>query len=235
VAPPGTPRPRPQGWWYLVPAALVVLASVACVVALVRGFGDARDAGLDASAAAPGVDQTLTITKTGGYTLAYSGPVIVSSEAQQEQLADDLELSIVPSDGGAALELRPYEGLNDFEQEGQQYVPLLTVRFEEEGDYVLRSSTMSGVDLQRAALVVSESPWRKLRSGAERAVLLLVVGFALAILVTVILARTRGRSKAAIRALAPPPSAWPPPSHWGGPPPGGWSPGPGAPPGWPPR
>jgi hypothetical protein len=209
-----------------------VLASVACVVALVRGFGDARDAGLDASAAAPGVDQTLTINETGGYTVAYSGPIIVTSTAEQEELAEDLQLAIVPADGGEALPLRPYEGLNDLEQDGQQYVPLLTVRFEESGDYVLRSSSTSGVDRERAALVVLESPWGKLRSGAERAVLLLVVGFALAILVTVILARTRGRAKAAIRALAPPPSAWPRPSPWGGPPAGGGS---GGQPGWPPR
>jgi hypothetical protein len=244
VLPPGQ-RVRPVGWWYLVPVVLAIAACTLCVVAVVRGFGDARDAGLEASAAAPGVDQTLTITDTGGYTLAYSGPIIVRSTSEQEQLADALQLSIVPAGGGEALPLQAYDGLNDLQQDGQQYVPLLTVRFEQTGDYVLRSSSMADIDPERSALVVSESPYRKLRSGAERAAVLLVVGLLLAILVTVILARLRGRSRDAIRTSAPPPQpvpwgapppgGWrdgPPPGGWGGPPPSGWG---GAPPGWPPR
>lgn len=204
--------------------ALAALACVVCVLAIVRGFEAAEDAALDASAAAPGVDQTLTISDPGGYTLAYSGPVLVRSTAQQEQLAEDLRLSIEPVDGGAALPLVPYEGLRDIEQDGQQYVPLLTVRFTEPGDYVLRSSSAAGVDLERSALVVLESPYRKLQDGAERAGAILVVGLALALLVTVILARTRGRAKKAIRAQMPPPSPWPPQPSWGAPPGGGWGP-----------
>lgn len=216
-----------------MPAALAALACVLCVTAVVRGFGDARDAGLDASAAAPGVDQTLTITEPGGYTLAYSGPIVVRSTADQAQLVDDLQLAIVPADGGAALTLQAYDGLNDLEQDGQQYVPLLTVRFDDPGDYVLRSSGTSGIDAERSALVVSESPFRKLRSGVERAAVILVVGLALAVLVTVILARTRGRSRRAIRSQLPPPAPWPPPASWSGPPPGGgYAPPPS---GWPPR
>lgn len=244
MAAPPPATVRPLGWWYLVPVALAAAACVLCVVAVVRGFGDAREAALDANAAAPGSDQTLTIVDPGGYTIAYSGPIIVRSTSQQEQLAEDLQLAIEPVDGGAPLELRPYDGLNDLEQEGQQYVPLLTVRFEVRGDYVLRSTRTSDIDLDRSALVVHESPYGKLRSGAERAVVILVVGLALALLITVILARTRGRAKAAIRAAMPPPAPWPAPVPWGAPPPGGWrtlpsggpgGPGaPGAPPAWPP-
>lgn len=233
MAAPPAPRVRPVGWWYLVPAALAALAGILCIAAVARGFADAERAGLDASAAAPGMDQTLTIVDTGGYTLAYSGPIIVHSTADKEQLAEDLQLAIVPADGGEALVLRPYDGLNDLEQDGQQYVPLLTVRFEEPGDYVLRSSSAAGLDRERSALVVSESPFRKLRSGAERAAMILVVGVALAILVTVILARTRSRARAVLRAQLPPPAPWPPPVPYGNPPPGGWG---GPPPGgWPPR
>jgi hypothetical protein len=241
VAAPPPATVRPLGWWYLVPVALAAAACVLCVVAVVRGFGDAREAALDANAAAPGSDQTLTIVDPGGYTIAYSGPIIVRSTSQQEQLADDLQLAIEPVDGGAPLELQPYDGLNDLEQEGQQYVPLLTVRFEARGDYVLRSTTTAAIDRDRSALVVHESPYGKLRSGAERAVVILVVGLALAVLITVILARTRGRAKAAIRAAMPPPAPWPAPVPWGAPPPGGWRtppPGgsgvPGGPQAWPP-
>lgn len=241
MAAPPPATVRPLGWWYLVPVALAAAACVLCVVAVVRGFGDAREAALDANAAAPGSDQTLTIVDPGGYTIAYSGPIIVRSTSQQEQLADDLQLAIEPVDGGAPLELQPYDGLNDLEQEGQQYVPLLTVRFEARGDYVLRSTTTAAIDRDRSALVVHESPYGKLRSGAERAVVILVVGLALAVLITVILARTRGRAKAAIRAAMPPPAPWPAPVPWGAPPPGGWRTppsggpgGPGGPPAWPP-
>jgi len=214
--------------------ALAIAAFVLSATAIARGFGDARDAALDANAAAPGIDQTLTIVDPGGYTVAYSGPVLVRTEGEQEDLAEQLGLSITPADGrGAPLALRPYDGLNDIEQDGQQYVPLLTVRFEQTGDYVLRSSSTLAVDRERSALVVHESPYRKLREGAERAVVILVVGIFLAILVTVILARTRGRAKAAMRASRPPPAPWPAPVPWGAPPPGGWrSPPPGGPGSW---
>ncbi len=225
--PQATPRVRPSGWWYLVPTALAAVGCALCVLAVVRGFGDARDAALDASAAAPGVDQTLTITRPGGYTLAYSGPILVRNTSQQRELAEQLQLSIEPAGGGAPLTLRPYDGLNDFEEAGQQYMPLLTVRFGQPGDYVLRSAPPPTVDRERAALVLSESPFRKLRSGAERAVVILAVGLGLALLVLVILARTRGRAKEAIRALHPPPAPWPP--TWPaapGPGPGQWPPGP---------
>jgi hypothetical protein len=230
VGPPGTPVVRPRGWWYLVPAALAVFACVACVAAVRQGFQDAEDVATQASTAAPGVEQTLTIADPAGYTVAYYGPIIVSSTDQRDALIEDLEISILPADGGEALPLRPYEGLNDLTAEGQQYVPLLTVRFEQPGDYVLRSSPTAGVDRERAGVAVSESPYRKLRSGAERAVVILAVGLALAILVTVILARTRGRAKERVRAQLPPPAPWPPSGAWGGPPAGGWGP-----PGWPPR
>lgn len=253
MASPAAPRVRPVGWWYLVPAALAVLACVMGVVAVVRGFQDAEQTALDASTAAPGVEQTITIREPAGYTVAYFGPIIIRSTGEREQLIDDLQITITPAGGGAALTLRPYDGLNDLTAEGEQYVPLLTVRFAQPGDYVLRTSPTSGVDRERAGVAVSESPYRRLRSGAERGVAVLVVGLGLATLVTVILARTRGRSKAALRALLPPQAPWPAPVPHGGPPPGGWrGPSPGAgwgpppggppppsggwgPPGWPPR
>lgn len=244
MGPPGTPSVKPGGWWYLVPVTLAIVAVVGFGVAIRRGFADAERAGLEASAAAPGVDQTITIVEPGGYTIAYSGPLLIFDTVDQERVARTLEISIVPADGGAPLELRAYEGLNDIEADDQQYVPLHTVRFEEPGDYVLRSSTTSEADPRQAALVVSESPWRKLRSGVARAAVILVVGILLAILAAVILARIRGRAMTALRALAPPSQPWPPPGGpWGGQPQGPWggAPGPqrgawgGGPSGWPPR
>src|SRR5690606_6716673 len=99
----------------------------------VDGFADARRAGFDASVATFGTSQPLTIGDPGGYTIAYAGPVLVRSTGDQERLADDLGIRIRPVDGGEPLPLAPYDGLNDLEQDGQQYVPLLTVRFEEAG------------------------------------------------------------------------------------------------------
>ncbi|HMJ78299.1 MAG TPA: hypothetical protein VK507_20120, partial [Iamia sp.] len=168
MAQPGIPRPRPHGSWYLVPAALMLLASVACILAIRQGFLDAEDTATRANTAAPGVDQPITITEPAGYTVAYYGPIIVHTTSDRDRLIEDLELSITPVDGGAALPLRPYDGLNDLTAEGQQYVPLLTVRFEQPGDYTLRSSLASSIDRERAGVAVSESPYRKLRRGAER-------------------------------------------------------------------
>ena len=117
---------------------------VAGLIAVTRGFGDARDAGLSASAAAPGEDQPLSITRPGGYTVAYSGPIVVRSSAEQADLAESLRVTITPAGGGAPLPLRPYEGLNDLTEGDLQYVPLLTVRFEEAGDYLDQRTSGEG-------------------------------------------------------------------------------------------
>lgn len=235
AAPLRQPALRPSGWWYLAALGLLVLGVVLAGRAVVEGFRDARRAGFDASVATFGASQPLTIPEPGGYTIAYAGPVLVRSTGEQEELARDLGVAIRPAGGGEVLPLAPYDGLNDLEQDGQQYVPLLTVRFEEAGEYLLTTSPTPGLalDPDRAGLVVSESPYRKLRDGLEQALVLLLVGTALSALVTVILAQARGRAKRARAALAPPP-VWPPPP-W--PPPGGapdWpgGPGPGAGAGW---
>lgn len=193
------PRPvvRPSGWWYLVAVALAVGGIIAGLMAVTRGFDDARDAGLGASAAAPGEDQPLSIPEPGGYTVAYSGPVVVRSTAEQAQLAESLRVTITPAGGGAPLPLRPYEGLNDLTEGDLQYVPLLTVRFEEAGDYLLRTNSV-GLEVDQSAVIVSESPYAKLRAGLARAAALLALGLFLAVLTAVILGRTRARAKRAV-------------------------------------
>lgn len=204
------PTVRPSGWWYLAPVAAVAVGLVVGVMTLVGGFREAQTAGFDAALAGPGESQLLTITESGPYTVAYTGPVVVSNETDQRTLVEDLDVSIAPVDGGEALMLDPYDGLNDLQQDEAQYVPLLTVRFEEAGDYTFSSSRAAGLDPERSRLVVLESPWRKLREGATRAVIIVSVALALALLVVVILARTRGRAKRMARASTPQP--WPSPA-----------------------
>ncbi|NLV54463.1 MAG: hypothetical protein GXY13_02495 [Acidimicrobiales bacterium] len=204
VAPRGV---RPSGWWYLVPVGLVVFSIVAAVQLVRSGFEDAQRVGIEATGAAPGEDQPITIREPGSFTVAFVGPESVRSTHEQEQLADDLDIRIVDAGSGEVLPLTRYEGLNDIVEDGQQYVPLWTIRFERPGEYVLRSARLAGIDPDRSGLVVHESPFRKLRDGVERAGATLVVGTLLAILVAVILARMRGRSK----------RAQPPPVPWGGP------------------
>lgn len=187
---------RPSGWWYLVAVSFGVAGVIAGVIAVTRGFGDARDAGLSASAAAPGEDQPLSITRPGGYTVAYSGPIVAHSTADQSELIESLRVTITPAGGGAPLPLRHYEGLNDITADGQQYVPLLTVRFDEAGEYLLRTNSV-GLDPERSAVIVSESPYAKLRAGISRASALLALGLFLAVLTGVILGRTRARAKRA--------------------------------------
>ena len=117
----------------------VVVGFVLAAMTVVGAFGDARNAGFDAALAGPGEEQLLTIDAAGAYTVAYTGPVVVRSETEQRTLAADLDVSITPAGGGDPLPLATYEGLNQLEQDGAQYVPLLTVRFEDPGDYVFRS------------------------------------------------------------------------------------------------
>lgn len=195
----------------------VLLGFVVAALTVSRALGEARDAGFDANLAGPGEEQLLTINEAGAYTVAYTGPIVVLSTVDQEELTEALDISIIAVATGAPVAVQRYEGLNDFEQDGAQYVPLLTVRFAEAGDYTFRSSPMANLDPEQSRLIVSESPWRKLRNGAERAVLILVVAIGLSILLSVILGVTRGRAK---RAAAPPPGRWPPP----GPPPPGYGP-----------
>jgi hypothetical protein len=216
AAPYARPTVRPSGWWYLAAAALAVLGLVLGGILVGRAFGDAQRAGFDASLVQAGEDQTLTILEPGGYTIAYSGPVIIYTVDDRRALIERLGIEIRPAGGGDPLPLGEYDGLNDLEQDGAQYVPLLTVRFDQAGDYVLTTAG-AGLDPERSAIVVSESPFRKLREGVENALVVVAVTWLLAILGTVILARIRGRAK---RALPPPP----PPGWGGGPGPGGWPP-----------
>ena len=219
AAPFTRPSIRPSGWWYAAAAAVALLGLVMGGILVGRAFSDAQRAGFDASLVQAGEDQTLTILEPGGYTIAYSGPVIIYTIDDRDQLIERLGIVIRPAGGGEPLELREYEGLNDLEQDGAQYVPLLTVRFDQPGDFILETAE-AGLDPERSAIVVSESPFRKLREGLERALVVVVVSLMLSVLGAVILARVRGRAK---RAMGPPP----PQSGWGGGPgagPGGWPP-----------
>lgn len=236
AAPFARPAVRPSGWWYLAAAGVAVLGLVLGGILVGRAFRDAQRAGFDASLVQAGEDQTLTILEPGGYTIAYSGPVIIYTVEERQDLIDRLGIVIRPVGGGDPLDLREYEGLNDLEQDGAQYVPLLTVSFDQPGDYILTTAG-AGLDPERSAIVVSESPFRKLREGVERAALVAVVALMLSVLGMVILARVRGRAK---KALGPPPppwgggpgppsGSWPPGATW---PPGGAGPGPGPTPGY---
>lgn len=210
------PRVRPSGWWYLAAVVGFVVGLVLAVLTLVGGFRSAEEAGFSANLAGPGEEQLLTIDEPGAYTVAYTGPLVVFSTRDQEELVGALAVSIVPVDGGAPLVLAPYDGLNDLEQDGAQYVPLQTVRFTEAGDYTFTSSPMARLDSEKSRLVVSQSPFRKLREAAVRSVLIATVAAFLAGLSMVILGVTRGRAKRTARMVAvPPPAAWPPAPGWG--------------------
>ena len=210
VIPAARPAIRPSGWWYVAAWGVFVVGLVVGGFTAVRAWDDAQEVGFDTSLANPGQDQQLTITETGGYTVAYGGPQVVSNEMEKDELTRELSVTITPDAGGAPLILRPYDGFQDLTgDEGQQYVPLQTVRFTEPGDYTLRSAPVSRLDRNRSALLVSESPFRKLREGLERAVAIVVVSFLLAVLASVILGVTRARAKRAARSATGPPS-WPP-------------------------
>ena len=236
AAPFARPAIRPSGWWYAAAAGVAILGLVLGGILVGRAFRDAQRAGFDASLVQAGEDQTLTILEPGGYTIAYSGPVIIYSVDERDALIERLGIVIRPAAGGEPLELHEYEGLNDLEQDGAQYVPLRTVRFEEPGDYILETAD-AGLDPERSAIVVSESPFRKLREGVENALVVVAVTWMLAVLGTVILARVRGRAK---RAAPPTPpyggGPGPPPGTWPQPQPQQWPPGQGGAQGqqWPP-
>lgn len=244
---PAPPRPvvRPSGWWYAAAVALAVIGVVLAGYALRQGFRDAEAAALDSTATSLGTDQTITITRPQSTTVAYTGIQVTFDEQDRQDLIRDLEVSIVGAGDGQELPLGEYDGyrpINDtVDGRAAEYLPLFTVRFDQPGDYVLSTRAVPGVDLDQSAVVVSESPFRKLRDGARRAAAFAGGGTLGWLLLTMILARTRGRAKRAWRAAHPPPAptwgpqpGWGAPPGWGGPPPGGggWGPGP---PGGPPR
>lgn len=221
-----TPAVRPSGWWYALPAAGLLVAAVVGIQILRDGWRDAQRVVPEANVVAPGDEQLLTINEPGGYTIGIVGAELLDADEDKERLAEELALEVVPAEGGDPLPLAVYEGFREMSRpvDGAQYVPLRTVRFVEAGDYVLRSRHQPGLDPARTVLVVTQSPFRKVAAALRAAVLLQVVAVFLAILVTVILARTRGRSRRAIRAAAPPPPPWSGPPPWAGPPGGGWPP-----------
>jgi hypothetical protein len=194
---------KPSGWWYLAVAGLAVGGLIAAIVILRTAWQDAQQAGFDASLAGPGDEQLLTIVEPGGYTIAYIGPIVAYNEADQRELAADLEVSITPAGGGDPLPLADYEGFQDLQQDGAQWVPLQTVHFDEAGEYFFRSSNFADLDDEESVLAVSQSPFRKLRDGAVMAAIVLTVSALLAILVAVILAVTRRRARLARRRQAP--------------------------------
>lgn len=204
AAPLPTSAVRPSGWWYALPVVGLVVAAVLGVQILRDGWHDARDVFLRANVAAPGEDQLITIDEPGGYTIGYVGDVVLANDADKERLAADLALEVVTADGGDPLPLAPYEGFQELSspEDGNQYVPLRTVRFAEEGDYVLRSRPQPGLDPERTLLVVTQSPYRKIAGAARTAGMVALVSPLLALLVTVILARARGRAKRAARLAA---------------------------------
>ncbi|HYI63214.1 MAG TPA: hypothetical protein VEW93_15595 [Acidimicrobiales bacterium] len=216
AAPVTAPSVRPSGWWYALPVLGLVLAGLVGVEILRDGWRDAQQVFLRANVVAPGEDQTITIDEPGGYTIGYVGEAVLGGDADKERFAEELAIEVLPADGAAPLALVPYEGFQELPspEDQTQYVPLRTVHFAEEGDYVLRSRPQPELDPERTLLVVTQSPYRKIAAAGRTAGLLAVVAPFLAVLVTVILARARGRAKRAARAAPPPPGpwgAWPPP------------------------
>ncbi len=221
---PVPPRPtlRPSGWWYAAAAGLAVLGLVLAGYALRQGFRDAQAAALDATTTPLGSEQTITVTRPQSVTVAYSGLLLTFDEPDRLDLIDRLDVRIQAPDG-SEVPLREYEGYRPIKDlvDGRQaeYLPLFTVRFDQIGDYVISTRTVPGVDLDESAIVVSESPFRKLRDGLRTAAAFAAGGVFAWLLVTVIVARTRGRAKRAWDAAHPAP-VWPPaPGPWGwGPP-----------------
>lgn len=214
---------RPPGWWYALPAVGLLVAGI-IGIQVVRGGGEAaRDVVTDANLAILGEEQPITIEEPGGYTIGYVGPAPLS-DVERDRLVAEMVIEVRSAPGGAPLALAPYE---DFQQmasaeDGGWYVPLLTVHFPEEGDYVLESQLHPSLDPRSSALVLTQSPYRKIADALRIAALLMAVSLFLAVLVAVILARIRGRSRRALRAAVPPVPAGGLP--WATSPPGGWPP-----------
>ncbi len=222
VAAPVAGRVQPSGWWYALPAVGLLVAGI-FGIQVVRGGGEAaRDVVIDANLAILGEEQAITIEEPGGYTIGYVGAAPLS-DGERDRLAQELVVEVRPFAGGAPLALERYEEFQQMSpsEDGAWYVPLLTVRFPEEGDYVLESDVPASLDPRSAALVLTQSPYRKIADALRIAATLMVVAVFLAVLGTVILARTRGRSRRALRAALPP---VPPGGHPWGTPVGGWPP-----------
>lgn len=219
---PVRPRPvvRPSGWWYLAAVGLAVLGLVLAGYAIRQGFRNAEAAALDATSTALGSEQTITIARPQSTTVAYAGLRVTFDEADRLDLIERLDVRIEAADG-SEVRLDEYEGYRPITDvvDGRdvEYLPLFTVRFDQPGDYVLSTRIVPDVDLDESAVVVSESPFRKLRDGLRRAMAFAVGGLLGWLLLTVILARTRGRAKRAWEAAhpQPPPAPWPPAGGWG--------------------
>lgn len=219
---PGPPRPgepariRPGAGWFVFGGILMAVAVIGSIgimaVSAVNVFSKVDDF---ERVGVPG-QGPVEITSTGSYTIYHE--FRGADDVRSPSSVDDLEL-VSPS--GATVPLQRYDGTISYATGNREGVALRSFRAEETGTYQLSSESLTGT------LAVGEG----LGSGLVAAVVFgIVFGlafFVAGLVIIIVTAVRRGKSKRAMGPRLPPPGGWGPPpppppgpGGWGAPPPG---------------
>jgi hypothetical protein len=231
-------RVKPSAAVYLLPVLVFIAGSVLAVVAVVNGAQSYKHA-IDNFARVPANGGgTVAIKKAGSFTIYWEDP----SDPSFRPLGATVTMTKEP--GGTQALVRDYgNGTVTYDQGSHHGVALKTVKISEPGNYRV---TVNG--LSTGELAIGHSVFGLIARGVGLFFLIGGLAFVVAVILAIVIAVKRGKSKRRIRAAqfgtgapwggqpgpgyGPPAGQGPPPGGYGpppgqGPPPGGYRPPPG--------
>ncbi len=184
-------RVTPRGVWYLLPVALLLAGAVAGIVVLVSGIAAYSDT-IDNFGRVPlNGEGTVTFAKSGSYTAYFEPEGGIDGPSYVEPA---VYLKMTKQDTGKPVPFTTYNSESTYTSGEHEGRAINTFRITEPGTYVLRSTGQGS-----GQVAVGRSPFGKVARGAVFGAALGLAGFVPALILTIVLAVKRGRSKRAMR------------------------------------
>lgn len=183
-------KPKPSGVLYLVPAAIWVIFSIIAVVLLVMGFARSSDVVDNFARIDSGTQATVDLTSTGGYR------IWLERDGVDNTFVEPATTVTVTKDG-APVNVEQFETDLSYSDGGRDGKALFTFEADETGEYVISGEVLDGRGGRFA--VGKDNP---IAEGLRGLVLFFIVGsvgFVIALIVFIVLAVKRGKSKRQIR------------------------------------
>jgi len=181
---------KPSGVSYLIPLLVFLVGAVVGVALIVGGAKSYNDT-INGFGRVPLNGQgVVSFSKTGNFTAYLEQPGI-----DDTVFTPPVSLQMTKVDSGKPVVFRDYSGSGEYSNGGHDGAAINTFEIEEEGDYTLVTSG-SGT----GEVAVGRSPFGRLKTGIISGILAGGGGFVLAIILAILLAVRRGRSKRQLRA-----------------------------------
>ena len=206
-------KPKPSGVAYLIPVGIWILFSIVAVLLLVMGISRVDDVVDDFARVDSGTSATVDLTSSGGYRIWLEQP------GADEGLAPPSTVTVTGPDG-QDVQVSPYIGDLTYSLSGREGTAVYTFDAPSEGSYTITGEITDGSGGTFA--IGKDNPLAEAGRGVLLMVVVGTVGFLIALVLFIVLAVKRGRSKRQIReanAAAYPPAGGYPGGGYG--PPGG--------------